>query len=764
MKKTRKICAALMALAMLLGTLPAFAAGDFTIYRDGQVDNMYVNYMAYYDSVLYLFNYENGYCAWTSGEGLSELKEIDRGDLAEMEEGMSANNGGIVAGDDGLYCMLFTYGEEYDEDEDVYSNWLESAQLIKLTTNAEGNLAFSDQRVEMDWDDMIESYDDTEYARDMQKPAISGTKLFFGTYTDNGSAIGVFDIESGDGEVVEMDNSPESFCKYKDGVLMVTRDYDNYPAPAKLEYLDLDTLDIQELGEAPMAEDISPNNLAYDEATDTLYYTMNGQLWAMPALDVSAATAVAAVQTDAWSNIPAILTQDGGFICGDYQAVIMRSTDPSQRPEKSVAVYSGYNQYLDNAYYPFTSAHNDVEVVKITNAGDITQAMMNKSDSIDVYVVSTQDTAYNAIFNRGYMAELSGSETITGLVNAMYPAIQNMVSKDGVIYAVPVSMYCNTGVSYDIEAFKKYGLSEADVPSTMMEFLQLLQRMPELMEENDGMHAFQTYMAADDARRTVFYDIIGTYSSYMQSGYLEMSYNTELLRGLLAEFEKIDFDSMGLLEDYDDDYVWSDESEHNVLFETYADISSRRYTMDDVWEPLMLAIDEGVEPIIDCSLEVAFVNPFSRNCDLAIEYIEAAIDGMDQIFLTETCPDMNEPIRNEYYEENLEYYEEQLATMRAEMEKASEDDKAEWQAQITEMEGYRDEYMENYAWDVTEESIAEYRKYAQYVMPSRSIGLDGDASETYYEQLQQYMEGNIGADEMLKNIDDKLRMMLLEDM
>jgi hypothetical protein len=765
MKKMRRICAAAAALAVLLCALPAFA-GDVTIYREGQTDDLYVNYMAYYDSELYLFDYSWSYCVWKNGEGLSEKKEMDCGEYAEPEEGYSTQNGGLVSGDDGLYCMVYTYLEDYDEDDETYSRQLEAAELIKLDKNDEGNLAFSDQRVEMDWDDMLESYDDeNEYVRDMQKPFISGTKLVFGTYTDNGSAIGVFDIESGEGEIVELDDSPESFCKYKDGVLIVARDYDNYEDPAKLMYLDLEELETEELGEAPAVEYSNPTNLAYDAEKDTLYYTLNGQLWAMPGLDASAATAVAAVQTDSWSNFPAILTDDGDYICGDYQTVIMRSTDPSQRPEKSLSVYSNYNQYLDNAYYAFTAAHGDVEVVKVSNSGDITQAMMNKSDSVDVYVISTSDNAYSSVFDRGYMAELNGSESISALVNAMYPGLQEAVSKDGNIYAVPVSLYVNNSISYNPKAFEKCGLSEDDVPATMMEFLQLLQRAPELMEENEGMYAFQTYMTADDARWTIFYDIIGTYAMYMRSGDIEMSYDTELLRSLLAEYEKIDFDSMGLLEDYEDSYVMTDESEDSVLFETYSDIGCRTYNVNGSWKPLLLTIDEGLEPIIDSYVDVAFINPFSKNADLAMEYIETAVAEMDQYFLTETCPDVNEPIPNEYYEENLEYYEEQLTSMRAELEKAtSEDEKADWQAQITEMEGYRDEYMEDSAWDVTEESIANYREYAKYMSPSRSMGLDGDAGTAYYEQLQQYIEGNITAADMLKNIDDKLRMMLMEDM
>lgn len=768
MKNMRRFCAMLLALAVMLGALPAMAAG-MTILREDE--SVSLNHMAYYDSTLYLFDWELNYYTWTKDGGMSEKQTVDRGEYSnnynyseDDEDRRYYDISGIVAGEDGLYCILYSYDQEYDPDEEYYVSAFDETTFRKLEPNSDGVLAISENGVELEWDDMIESYGDDEYNRSVDKPMIIGGKLVFSTYTDNGTAIGVYDIESGEGEIVEPETSFESFCAYKDGVLMLANDYQSDNGP-KFVYFDLETLETEELGDAVSVDYYFPSNLAYSEENDTLYYTLNGQLWSMTALDAASAKDICAVQTGAWSNFSAaILTDDGDYICGDYETVILRSVDPSDRPATSISVYTGYNSAMDDAYYAFTAANSDVEVVKISSMGDVTQAMMNKSDSVDVYTMSLTADAYNAVFERGYMAELSDSQIISDTVKAMYPAIQDVVTKDGVIYGVPISMYVNSNLSYDAIAFENAGLTEDDVPVTLMDFIKLLQRMPEILETNEDINVFASYMTVDDVRWSIFYDIIGLYGMYMQTGDVEMSYNTDTLRELLAEFEKIDFSAMGLLEEYSDDYAYVGYEEHKTLFENYSDITCRRYVLDDAWKALLLTIDEGVEPVVDCGVEIAFVNPFSKNRDLAIEYIENAVAELDQIFLTETCPGVNEPVRNPYYEENLAYYEEQLASMRAEMEKASDEEKEQWQRQINELEEYRDEFTETQAWDVTEESIATYRQYGDCLYPTRSMGLEGDAAETYYEQLQQYMEGNISADEMLKNIDDKLRMMLLEDM
>ena len=67
---------------------------------------------------------------------------------------------------------------------------------------------------------------------------------------------------------------------------------------------------------------------------------------------------------------------------------------------------------------------------------------------MDVFALCTADAAYSALFERGYMAELTDSAPIAQMVQAMYPAIQNAVCKEGEVYALPVEMHTGRGDVY----------------------------------------------------------------------------------------------------------------------------------------------------------------------------------------------------------------------------------------------------------------------------------------------------------------------------
>jgi hypothetical protein len=346
----------------------------------------------------------------------------------------------------------------------------------------------------------------------------------------------------------------------------------------------------------------------------------------------------------------------------------------------------------------------------------------------------------------------------------MYPDIQAAVTKDGQLLALPVQMYAGNAMSYNPEALKALGLTEDDVPGTWKEFFQFLQRLPEMVGDA-GIMAFDPYMTQSDMRNTLFYNMLNAYMLYLKNADgVEMAFDTPILKDALAEFEKIDFAALGLPEEYEDDsYTYTENTQSKILFQTYANISCSAYR-DQYATPMLISFDEGADPMIEVYLTVAFVNPYSENRDLAIEYLEDVVANLDANFLTSACPDRNDPIPNAYYEESVGYYEEQIASIQAELEKASEDEKADWQEQLDQWQGYLADYQQYGAWDASAESIAEYRGYADDFVVSKFFGMDESNSGEFYDQVQQYLDGTIDAATMLKNIDKKLKMMLMEGM
>lgn len=630
----------------------------------------------------------------------------------------------------------------------------------------DGELVFDTEPIELDWDDLVDEYDDFSYARDIQNAYVSGGRLIGQSYDDSGNyMVVVVDIEDDDMELFETENMI-SMCAYTEGkVLFSQRDWSGEAEPVSIAALDLDSGEIEELGSLNSAGWSYPTGMAYDADDNDLYYMLNGELYRLNDMDISAPESIAAVNVEGWSDSPAIVTEDNYYICSDYQTVIIRNTDPSQRSEQSITVYTAYCDIMDQAYYDFTAANPDVEVVLATSYEDVTQAMLNQSSAVDVYTISVNSQDYSALFKRGYMAELDGSSIITGFVGEMYPQLQDVLTGDSGVVAVPVEMWASC-MSYNVGAFEALGLTEDDVPTSWPEFLALLQRLPEIMGEDCEFSVVDPYYTQGDLRNSLFYSIISDYMLYLQQDGVEFAFDTEVLRSVLTELEKVDFAALGLPEEYGDDDVYYTYDQETILFSTYSDVTCETYSYASEYaRPMPLAMEVGGQPVVNASLTVAFVNPYSENRDLAIEYLECAVDNINPVQRANMCPGYNEPVENSYYQEALDNYDENIASIEEELAKAeTEEEREQWQEQLDDMQKWRDEYEQNYRWSASEESIAFYRNYAQYLTPSQYIGFDDEASQEFYSLISQYVEGSIDLDTFLTTIDKKIRMMVLEDM
>ena len=161
----------------------------------------------------------------------------------------------------------------------------------------------------------------------------------------------------------------------------------------------------------------------------------------------------------------------------------------------------------------------------------------------------------------------------------------------------------------------------------------------------------------------------------------EFSFDTPLFRELMAAFEAVDFEALGVSEEGSGDYVYNAES---TLFYTYGS-SFSPYVTGSGPQMLYLGLDEGMQPLVSTDVTVAFVNPFSQNRDLAIEYLECASEQVDAIMRITMMPGENEPVLNPYFEETLESYDEQIASLEAQLLGAEEVDKQALEATLEEM-------------------------------------------------------------------------------
>lgn len=119
------------------------------------------------------------------------------------------------------------------------------------------------------------------------------------------------------------------------------------------------------------------------------------------------------------------------------------------------------------------NSHNDLiyDLVNGTMTNDVVDSLT--SSFIDV----------RAIMDKGYFADLSGSDYLMEQVMKMYQPIQELIMRDGKLYAIPltvtVELYC-----YDPDGWALAGFTEADVPDSFPALLDFLEAWCDRIEDD----------------------------------------------------------------------------------------------------------------------------------------------------------------------------------------------------------------------------------------------------------------------------------------
>ena len=124
-------------------------------------------------------------------------------------------------------------------------------------------------------------------------------------------------------------------------------------------------------------------------------------------------------------------------------------------------------------------------------------------------------------------------------------------------------------------------------------------------------------------------------------------------------------------------------------------------------------------------------------------------------------PTLSEPIRGAQNEQYLEEARQALDKARAELESADAADAQMLEENVKSQEEALAWYEEK-GWDVAQKSIDWYRANAEGAIVAPVNWLYADDSGEASELIYQYYQGTISLDEMLKGIDRKVQMMMLE--
>ena len=418
----------------------------------------------------------------------------------------------------------------------------------------------------------------------------------------------------------------------------------------------------------------------------------------------------------------------------------------AEHPELNVTLASNYPQTME----------------------ELTTAMVSGTGSIDVFSLNTDANPVARLIDKGYAADLSGYPELMAVAGRMDARFTESVMRDGKLYGLPVSLY-TSGMGVNADTMEKLGLTQDDLPTTWLEFLDFAANFYyDYGEENADVALMDLNM-----RRPLFQMICKQYVAAQLRDTGSISFDTPLFRKLMQALEAIDFTELDPYE-VKGDKVWEGDDanefyEKQQLFTSYAEATPRSMGQSgygSVNQPLILSLDGETEPIVPVSMTVMIVNPRSTRIDQAAAYLTAYAGHYEAE--TENImffPDQNDPVPNRYYEVQKQSYEESLQDLDSRIEKADESEKASLRDNREQIQGFLDE-LENQRMSVTEEMIQAYREQVApylYVTPQTPL-TNSDSSGELGTLTSQYLDHAIDLDTYIREMDQRVRMMMLEDM
>ena len=752
----KKIISILIILAMALCAVPALAAeGDAILGREEDSTTIYFSHAFPMGDTIYLAS--GGTTIYSFRIGDPDLTELEI-ELPENEESSVSEELIPFADGETFYALdlMTTYEEEHTK--------FNGAAICRLTQN--GETLVPEKIADVDWGDLVEYYDEDSYATRPDFIFGMNGKAFLRAYDSSGD-YQVYTINLDSGEMEQLSDLRDTFSMtyYRDGALLIEQ-Y-NYEQPDKVRLLVYDPADesIQPLCELEVAEYSPLNGLAYDARTDAIYCALGGEICPVDLQEGKVGEGVTDMPLEIYSGTVAFVTESGYYVvCADGACV--RNLDPGQRAEVRLKINdSGWNECVNTAYYRFSNAHGDVSTVLSRDwneAQNLLENMMNRDDSIDIYVLNVSSTIYDALYKRGYLMELDSSEKLGKLAESMYPDIRDALCSNGRLVAIPVD-FSSWTLGVNEAALEKLGLSIADVPDNWVDFLDFLVSLEEPLK-NSKMHLFYSGYTDRDARNDLFNAIFEDYQRYVTAVNPSMGYNTDLLRGLLTKLEQIDFRALGLPEASEDEeeggmVAYDEYGEDSTLMQSSVGCTIGNFYSG--FTPILMGLDANTPMPLVLRTEVAVVNPFTKHPEQAIAFMEELADSLSTPARYCMDPSLNEPIRGEQNAESLADAQQWLDEAKADLEGAEEADRQMLEESVAQAQENLD-YWDKYGWEVSQRDLDWYRGHDDSIALAGVEWLYADESGEAWELISQYMQRSIPLDEMLSGIDRKVQMMLLE--
>lgn len=429
---------------------------------------------------------------------------------------------------------------------------------------------------------------------------------------------------------------------------------------------------------------------------------------------------------------------------------------------------SAYN--VDELIRKYAKEHPNIGIVYVgisaSTAPEYTQHMQS-DEALDIYSFNLPDFAFPSLRDKGYLADLSGSSTLLAAVSEMFPNLTGSILLDGSLYAFPYSLSASPAFVIDTEVLKGIGLTEDDIPSTWLEFLNLVEQW--LTAYADDYPEYSLVEYPYQLYYQLFLQMLISQISECEASGRDITFNDANFSAALRKLESL----RTLINDYESEYTeststtaWIDDyfsSYTQPLLSTYGyiDIESQlnsAWFVESTTKNLYLSIDPDSTGYVVGSLSVMAVNRSSKNVDAVLDLLEYIANNRTAYQKAVLSPAYTDNIPNDDYEESKKSYEDTIAQLEEEMAKADESEKNDYASYIADLKNILNS-LSPYAY--TTEDIKAYAEEIAHVHDVKEIELFNTANESS-TLIGRFIDGNLTAEQFVKEMTRVVQMMILE--
>ena len=311
------------------------------------------------------------------------------------------------------------------------------------------------------------------------------------------------------------------------------------------------------------------------------------------------------------------------------------------------------------------------------------------------------------------------------------------------------------------------GLTEEELPTNFVELCEFITRWNDEFVDEYPEYWLMEGTGSTGLKAELLGIMLSTYIDYCNYEGQDITFDTPAFREMMQAWEKVECDQI-------DKQMADDEANDtyrtgllNQYYTTVGDFSWMT-GKNEYAKYLPITLTADTDEFFSTSMTVLFINPNSTHMEAALNLLNCTLEALDNSTKYTLFTDMTEPVRNSSYDRMLSSEQEYLDSLKKQLETADEADKQYIEESIKSEEEYIEKTLPQYEYDISAEAI---QYYLENVVPKICIrkpsfvssGSSSDSNSELRNLVTRYNGGQITLDQFIREADNKMRMMRMED-